>query len=223
MVPCRSRLLLCAVLALGWVTACSDDPDEAAAGSSTTTAVDGTTTSAPPASTTTAARQDTTTTTEPVGEVVLRGDGLGVTALGASPDDAVAVVTSTLGEPTADTGWEPSFSSYGTCPGAQIRGVEWDHLVLLFTDEETSYGSGEHLFAWRITGAPPALGTATGFGYHATAADAEDLYPGSVETFPAEDPFPAFLVIEAEGGRITAYVDDADRVTNLEAGVPCGE
>jgi hypothetical protein len=143
--------------------------------------------------------------------------------LGAAPDDAVAAVTSALGEPTTDTGWQPSFSAYGTCPGEQIRGVEWDHLVLLFTDGETSYGRGQHLFSWRITGSPPALGTATGFGYRATAADAEELYPDAVEVVPADDPFPAFLQIAADGGTITAYLDDADVVTNLEAGAACGE
>ena len=40
---------------------------------------------------------------------------------------------------------------------------------------------------------------------------------------PAEEPFPAFLLLEAGGGTITAYLDEDDVVTNLEAGVPCGE
>lgn len=164
-----------------------------------------------------------TTTAAEAGAIVLRGDGLGIAVLGATPEPAIAAVTAALGEPTTDTGWQVSSSSYGTCPGDQIRGVEWNHLVLLFTDGQTRYGSGEHLFAWRITGAPPALGTATGFGYHATAADADELYPGAVEVVPPDDPFPGFLQVTAEGGTITAYLDDADVVTNLEAGAPCGE
>ena len=57
----------------------------------------------------------------------------------------------------------------------------------------------------------------------ATAVDAEELYPDKVERVPAEEPFPAFLDIDAEGGPITAYLGDADAITNLEAGTPCGE
>ncbi|MGK2949677.1 MAG: hypothetical protein ACSLFP_13980 [Acidimicrobiales bacterium] len=34
--------------------------------------------------------------------------------------------------------------------------------------------------------------------------------------------FPGFLVVEAEGGAITAFLD-GDVITNLEAGAPCGE
>jgi hypothetical protein len=190
----------CALIAAALVvslSACSDDDPEASP-----TTFPGTTTGA---------------------DIVLRGDGLGVVDLGADPDAAVDAVSESLGTPTEDTGWQSSFSTYGTCPGEQIRGVEWEHLVLLFTDGGTTYGDGPHLFSWRITGSPPALGTATGFGYHATAADAEELYPGDVEVVPADDPFPGLLQIDAEGGTITAYLDDADVVTNLEAGVGCGD
>ena len=168
----------------------------------------------------------TTSTLRSTGDqsaLALRGDGLGVVDLGAAPDAAIAAVTAELGEPSADTGWESSFSSYGTCPGEQIRGVEWGGLVLLFTDGDTDHGSGDHLFTWRVTGAPPPIATASGLGYGATAADADDLYPGQVEHLPAEDPFPAFLEIDAEGGLITAYLDDQDTITNLEAGATCGE
>jgi len=211
----RRSLTVGAALALVLVGACSDDEDPAA--SATTEAVE---------TTTTAPADDTTTTTAaevPAGDLVLRGDGLGVTTLGAAPDEAIAAVSGVLGPPTRDTGWEPSFSSYGTCPGEQLRGVEWDHLVLLFTDGETEHGAGQHLFAWRVTGAPPAVGTANGFGFGATAADAEELYPGAVEHFPPEEPFPGLLEITVDGGRISAYLDEADTVTNLEAGAPCGE
>ena len=214
------------VLAFG-LGACSDD--DADGGTPTPTIVaeegtdepvdtdaDGSTTSAP-------AEEPTTTLPGAAEEVVLRGDGLGVAELGVPPEIAVEALTAALGPPTRDTGWEPAFSEYGTCPGDQIRGVEWDHLVVLFTDGSTAEGDGEHLFSWRLTGAPPALGTATGFGWGATATDAEELYPGNVERVPAEEPFPGFLLIEAEGGTITAYLDEDDVVTNLEAGVPCGE
>jgi hypothetical protein len=174
------------------------------------------------AQTTMVLEETTTTADEAVSRLVLRGDGLGVVALGASTDAAIAAVSSDLGAPSLDTGWESSFSTYGTCPGEQIRGVEWDGLVLLFTDGTTPYGSGEHLFSWRITGAPPAVGTATGLGFGASVADAEELHPGAVEVVPPEEPFPGFLEIEADGGPITAFLD-GEVISNLEAGAPCGE
>lgn len=215
-------LTLAVALGAGWLTGCSASDDDPTAGTSdeptSTTVAESTTTS--PGST-----GDVTSTTEVTGrvEIVLRGDGLGVVELGADPDAAVAALSEALGEPTVDTGWEASFSRYGTCPGEMIRGVEWDFLVVLFTDGDTSYGSGEHLFSWRVTGSPPPIATARGFGYQATVADAEELYPGAVDAVPAEEPFPAFLEVEVEGGPIVAFLDEQDRVTNLEAGVPCGE
>jgi hypothetical protein len=40
---------------------------------------------------------------------------------------------------------------------------------------------------------------------------------------PAEDPFPALVRIQAEGGPITAFLDATDVIVNVEAGVACGE
>ncbi len=195
------------------LVACGSD-DEASPSTSTqegsVTTLEATTTLAP-----------TSTADAPAG-IVLRGDGLGIVALGASAEAAVAAVSAALGAPTADLGWQPAFSGYGTCPGTQIRAVEWDHLVLLFTDGDTAYGSGEHLFTWRLTGAPPAITTARGLGYRATVADAERMYPGAVEVTEPEDPFSGFVQITLEGGVITGYLED-DVITNLEAGAQCGE
>lgn len=155
-------------------------------------------------------------------EIVLRGDGLGVVEFGAAPARAVEAVSKSLGAPTVDSGWQPASGPYGTCPGTRIRGVEWDHLVLLFTDGETRSGSGEHLFTWRLTGAPPAVGTAKGLGFKATLTDAEELYPGDVIVTEADEPFPGFVRVEVEGGRVTGFLD-GDVITNLEGGEGCGE
>ncbi len=208
------RAVLAATLAVALLGACSDSQD-AAEPPATTTAPDEVTATTDPS---------TTTTSATASDLVLRGDGLGLVALGADPAEAMAAVVAALGDPSADSRWQPAGSSpYGTCPGTEVRGVEWGHLVLLFTDGTTAHGSGPHLFAWRITGSPPALGTANGFGYQATAADAEELYPGAVEVVPPDEPFPGFLRVTADGGTITAYLDDSDVVTNLEAGAACGE
>lgn len=215
---CRRPLLVLLVPVLVAV-GCSDGDDGAA---TTTTGAPSTTTGASAVDTTTAPDATTTAPEEVASGLVLRGDGLGVVTLGAPPEDAVAAVTADLGPPTLDSGWEPSFSTYGTCPGEQIRGVEWDGLVLLFTDGATAHGDGQHLFSWRVASAPPALGTARGLGFGATVSDAEELYPGAVEVVEPEAPFPGYLVVDAEGGPITAFLD-GDVITNLEAGAPCGE
>lgn len=214
----RTRALAAVPIVVALLAACTGDDDaEPTAATDPTTTTPATDTTA-----TTSAPAGSPSTTVAATEVVLRGDGVGVVDLGAEPDAAVAAVTEALGPPTRDTGWQPSFSEYGTCPGDQIRGAEWDHLVLLFTDGTTDHGAGPHLFAWRLTGAPPALGTAKGLGYHATVTDAEELYPGAVEVTEADDPFPGFVTVGVEGGPITGYLD-GDVITNLEAGAPCGE
>ena len=212
----RALSLLLAVTLLG----CGDDDDGVADDTTSTTAPPRSTTTTTPSSTV----APTTSSSSPApSALALRGDGLEVIDLGAAPDAAIAAVTAALGAPTLDTGWESSFSSYGTCPGEQIRAVAWGGLVLLHTDGATDVGTGEHLFSWRITGAPPAVATEKGLGVGATAADAEELYPGQVEVVPAQDPFPGFLEIQAEGGIIRAFLGDDGEITNLEAGVTCGE
>lgn len=213
----RPAALASLALSAALLTACASgsegaERDEASATASTR----------PPVTSSSSSSTTSVTEGEPAPQIELRGDGLGVIDLGADPEAAIAAVSAELGDPTLDTGWDSPFSRYGTCPGDRVRGVEWDHLVLLFTDGSTPYGSVEHLFAWRLTGAPPALGTARGLGFEATVADAEELYPGEVEVIEADDPFPAFLTVPVGDGTITGYLD-GDVITNLEAGAPCGE
>jgi hypothetical protein len=199
-------------IAVAWMLAgallggCGDDGDDGDDGSRPGTTVEPATTAEPDE-----------------GAIALRGDGLGVADLGDRPDDAVAAVTGALGEPTTDSGWDPPAGAFATCPGDRVRSVEWGGLTLLFADGASEVGDGQHWFAWRVVGAPPAVGTSTGLGFGATAADAEELHPDAVERVPAEPPFPPLLVIDAEGGPITAFLDATDTITNLEAGAPCGE
>ena len=212
----RSLLLTLGVALAVLGAACSSDSPPAATTSTTVAPT-------PSQATTTSSATSSTTTTPGAESIALRGDGLGVTAFGDAPDPAVAAVSATLGAPSDDTGWESSESAYGTCPGPEIRAVTWGGLVLLFTTGATVHGRGEHLFGWLVTGAPPALGTVKGLGFGATAADAEELYPGQVERVPTEEPFPGFLRMDVDGGTITAFLDEADAITNLEAGVACAE
>src|SRR3546814_13929622 len=82
--------------------------------------------------------------------IALRGDGLGVVSLGSEPDAAVSAVTAALGDTSLDTGWGSSFGTYGTCPGTEVRAVEWGGLVLLFTDGPTHFGSPPRSGARRV-------------------------------------------------------------------------
>lgn len=213
----RPTALVSLVLSAALLAACAGGSDDSEAkGASATPST------RPPATSSSSSSSTTSVAERARPQIELRGDGLGVVDLGAAPDVAIAAVSAELGDPTLDTGWDSAVSPYGTCPGNRVRGVEWDHLVLLFTDGSTAYGAAEHLFAWRITGAPPALGTAKGLGFQATVADAEELYPGEVEVIEADEPFPAFLSVPVGDGTITGYLD-GDVITNLEAGAPCGE
>src|SRR3546814_20626376 len=92
-----------------------------------------------------------------------RGDGLGVVSLGSEPDAAVSAVTAALGDPSLDTGWESSFGTYGTCPGPEVRAVEWGGPVLLFTDGPTDFRSTHPLFSWRLGCTPHPLTPGPGF------------------------------------------------------------
>lgn len=222
MLRVRRPLALASLLAIAAVLAACTDGGEGGTATTTTAAPAATATTAGPGTTSSTTSSTTSVDESPAPEIELRGDGLGVVDLGAAPEVAIAAVSDELGEPTRDTGWDSASSSYGTCPGERVRGVEWDHLALLFTDGTTPYGRGEHFFAWRVSGAPPALGTAKGLGFGATVADAEELYPGEVEVTEADEPFPGFLTVPVGDGTITGYLE-GEVITNLEAGASCGE
>ncbi len=131
-------------------------------------------------------------------------------------------LTSTLGEPDEDTGWQPAAGAFGTCPGSRVRVVRWGGLTVLFTDGASDFGSGEHFFQWRqMPGAPP-VATVRGLGAGATRTDAEALYD-EVTTYEDELVGGPVLEVQVEGGRLIGFLDDAGVITSIEAGMPCGE
>ncbi len=188
--PVRARVL---AVGLAMVVAGGCGGDDGPAATSTTTAPVGTaaasTTTAPAGtaatSTTTApagtAATSTTATSGP--SVTLRADGLGVTAFGDLPEYAVAALTVALGEPTSDA-TEPSFSSFGTCPGTTLRAVEWGGLAVLITDGATAYGveGGPHFFAYLYrSGGDPSLLTQEGVGPGSSVADLRAAYGSALQ------------------------------------------
>ncbi len=191
---------------------------------STTTEV--TTTTAAETTTTTAPTPTTTTTTTPPEEtpVALSPTGVGPLQFGTPPDDAVEFLTAVLGLPTYDSGWESSFSEFGTCPGGEVRGVRFGPLTVLFSDGPTSYGPAgtRHFFSWTYSAfdTPDIFGLTTpqGLGLGASTEDVESVYPG-VTINPADDFFPASF----QSGGIFGTFDDSGRVQYLSAGDACGE
>ena len=188
------------------------------------------TTAAPPATT-------TTTTEPPPAPLVLQDDGIGGVPFGTQPGPTRAYAISVLGPEKVDTGWINSFSIYGTCPGDEMRAIEWGGagsafgFVLLFTKSPTDHrpGGGAHLFGYYYFGDPAGLATEGGISVGSTLADAQSAHAGStvdehplvpgsglweVDTDPADD---ALLWGFAEGMAPT------DALTSLNGGVTCGE
>jgi hypothetical protein len=198
----------------------------------TTTGVESTTTTT--AGTTTTGVESTTTT---VAEGVVELDWAGVQAgptwvwLGMVEADAIDAVSTTLGSPTHDSGWIDSFSPYGACPGATVRGVHWGDFVMLFTEAETDFWSPgvPHFFSYYYTGTTPTLTTVDGIAIGSTLAQLETTY-GGPDLVIDEDPF------NPSGGfwtyRLASWTglwgyatgqSDADTVSSINGGRGCGE
>jgi hypothetical protein len=177
-------------------------------------------------------------TPAPPAALVLTPNGLDSVKLGDEPDAAVNALTAILGEPSLDNGWEASFSSYGTCPGTQIRAVGWGPLLLLFTDGTSAYAktARQHLFeiayGEQYAGDPPAtivipVTTQLGITLGSTRAEIKATYGGNVAFDPENEIFgPAFHVGPLGPGGIYGFLTkatDAGKVMELVAGQLCGE
>ncbi len=111
--------------------------------------------------------------------IVLQKDGLNVAKFGDSPEAVIAAITKTLGAPTKDTGMTSSFSSYGTCPGNELRGVEWKNFYVLFGD--TVFGTHKFFqYGYSSSDAKgllaPALKTDKGVTVGMSLADVKKAY-----------------------------------------------
>lgn len=181
---------------------------------------------------------------EPGGDVELLGDGVGTTdgfiAFGDSFDDASARLRAALGEPDTDTGPIETFSVYGTCPGSELRVLEYDGGAFLFYfGDDSEFASGElHLYAWQVGSdeqgnesprkATVLVGDVTtfSFGLGTTVAELRDgLIPDQLEVYD-EEPFGPGFTVEAQNlpiqGSLTS-TDDSGAVTWMHAGTQCGE
>jgi hypothetical protein len=229
-------------------TACADSDDSTAASTTRPSATTGpsvstgggeeSTTSTAPTETTPAETTEQPTTEAPAttagrsggGDrpegLVALGDGLGPLAFGVDPETAIDFLSAALGPATNDSGWVGSFSPFGTCPGTQVRGVEWPGLLALFGDAADDYSDGSrHFMSWSIGyGGIDVLGLATSAGLAIGDDRATILaaYPAA-EFFEESDSFLAAVDIASVEGQLFGYMEDGEHLSYLTAGTLCGE
>jgi hypothetical protein len=183
-------------------------------------------TSAAPTSSSTSSSSTSSTFPEST-DLVLRADSLGDIRFGVDPEATIDYVTAMLGEPESDTGWIDSFSEFGSCPGAEVRGVRWGDLLLLFGDESDFDSGVRHFYQWQygpIEGdvADP-IGPATdgGITLGSTVSEIDRVYDDA-EVFTDVVFGPGFELEPMLWGTLS---DDAStgQVLSLYGGTPCGE
>lgn len=177
---------------------------------------------------------------DPAQAARLTGDGLdlpqGVVPFGTSVAAAVPALTRAFGRPTLDTGTGSSFGRYGTCPGTQLRVLEWGGgaLQVLFGDVP---GPGLAMYAWRLTssGSPAGLPkaralvgdvTTVDIGLGTTVTALRDAAGAAVEITAGDEVFgPSFRLQDQSAGLFGTLTSAAAQgtVTSVQAGQPCGE
>ena len=118
----------------------------------TTTQLPVTTTAAPEttvAPETTQPAETTTTTIAPGASLILGPSSLGAAEFGTDPEAVITYVSSLIGPPSADSGWTDAITGgFGICPGNEVRGVSWNDLLLLFSDNTDVASGRRHFFSY---------------------------------------------------------------------------
>jgi hypothetical protein len=158
-------------------------------------------------------------------QVVLRQDGLGVINFGKTPEEAIAVLNPILGQPSKDTGWVDSFSTYGTCPGVKIRGIEWNRLHLLFGDTlhgEKKFFGFEYVDRNGIN--KPLLETEKSITLGATKEEIKLAYPNATfgEWLPGQTGTTFVRGAEGSGQYLGGTIED-NKLFWISGGIFCGE
>ena len=171
----------------------------------------------------------------------LTGDGVAlpgqVLAFGTPFDEARPALEAALGAPSADTGVTDSFGPYGTCPGTELRALEYGGgaLQLLFGDVD---GGALTLYQWALTGdgSPSSVPRASAlvgdaatfeFGVGTTVAQLQDeAAPATVELSPGDEAFPASFRLQDQSSGFFGYLTGtapSDTATFVQGGQGCGE
>lgn len=162
--------------------------------------------------------------------LALRPTGIGAVEFGDGADAVISALEAELGAPSDDRTETAFSSSYGVCPGEQVRVVEWGGFVVLFSDGETPFSAGgdSTFFDWRLRdlgAATPPLQTPEGIDLGDTTAAVRAAFGPSVTVHDDDVLGPSFRVgayPDELRGTLTA-TSDSGTVTALEAGSSCGE
>jgi hypothetical protein len=231
----RRTLLVTLCAAALVVAGCSDEsssPGTTTTVAATTTTVAATSTTAAPtttvAATTTTEAATTTTTIAPVVGLALSGAGLGDALFGADAEGVIEYVSSIIGAPTSDSGWQDPVSLGATCPGTEVRFVDWNDLYLFFSDDSLAASGARHFASFSYgpafgpTLSPFGLTTDAGVGIGSTVAEIVAVYPAA--TINPDDGLSGATVTIGDGlfGFLTGTTD-TDTVTAFVGGFGCGE
>lgn len=195
-------------------------PPDDSTSTSTSVPEDSTTTSSSSSTVPTSSAPPSSTTTAVPGTsgLALTRAGVGPLAFGVEPELAVEFLRGVLGPPTADSGWGPASSPFGSCPGSEVRGVSFGPLTVLFGDPD----GRREFYAWTYDEREAVdtfhLATGSGIGLGATMAEVTSAHPGAV-IVPAAGASPAVVTIDG----VRATFDEADRVASLGGGRLCDE
>ncbi len=234
--------LVFAAVAIAALSGPSDRPEATGTSVAPTTSTSSTTTALPATSepagtststTTTSTTTSTTTATEPP-VLTLREDGLGEVPFGTEVEGAIARLGEILGPADDDTGWGPSFSGFGACPGERVRGVRWGTLWALFADGRTEWGSAAapHFFAYLNSvffDESRSLGLLTeeGIGLGDSVASLEAAYESRLTiSFEELVGGHVFIIEVAEPGVLSGALTgdgETDLITAIDGGRGCGE
>jgi len=159
----------------------------------------------------------------------ISGDGLGGALFGAEADGVVAYVSSILGDPTNDSGWEDPLAIGAACTGTTVRFVDWNDLQLFFTDDSPAAQGLRHFAAFNygpaVDGAvlnPNGLVTDNGVGVGTTVEFLRASYP-KVQISPGDDiGGPSFFISEGLSGFLSG-TSSSDVIISFVGGYGCGE
>lgn len=170
--------------------------------------------------------------------VRLIGDGVdlpdGVVVFGDAFAQAQPRLLRFLGRPSKDTGTIEPFSAYGTCPGEDLRVLEYGDGALVLLFGTPTGGARPELSSWTLTGAGEGLPRARAlvgdvttfeFGPGTTLAELQDGAGETLQLLDDELTGPAFRVEDQSGGfygTLTSSGPDAE-VERVQAGEGCGE
>lgn len=159
--------------------------------------------------------------------IVLRHDGLEILAFGTPEKEVIETLTSVLGEPTRDTGWVDSFSTYGLCPGEKMRGVEWGSLHV-FIGDTREYGN-KTFFGYEYvdpTGlTPPSFMTDQKITLGASKEAIVKAYPNATfgEWLPGQTGTTFVRGPEGTSGQYLGGTLENNKLFWIGGGVLCGE